>query len=718
MSTDGVSGPSSGHRLIAYRFLIKRLSWRELARRGVGFAQRRVRALALRTIDYLHTTYAPSGETAFVRLRVGDFSGQRDALPDLQSPFVEHYLAHRFDLLGSGWTHVAFPASHDGAASESFLGRGNRRVSLCVRAKIGAGAGGWTYQPIDWHGDFKSRFRWPHSCHYSKIPISPGRGIDIKLPWELARMQHLPQLAVAAVWGQQRDSCAAELRAQILDFIASNPPRFGVNWACPMDVAIRIANCLLAVDILRLGESELDIDFLETFTNSVREHARHIVANLEWAEEPRTNHYLADIVGLMFSSVYLFPDDEAKGWLAFSVREFIKELRLQFHADGGSYEASSGYHRLSAEMAVYGTALLLGLGQDELRFLENPPPRRLHVRPTQCMDALPLFALAGGEATVVPPEIVDRLARMAELVADITKSDGLAVMIGDQDSGRFFKIDPAVMDDAGELRENPLDFRHLLSATGALLGRADLNERAGRDWLDGRLVRALAKNRFLASPQPFPAHGELIGNRQALLTLRERLLGLPDAYRRVVSIFRREVADDAVQHAAYPDFGVYVLQGFDFFVSVRCFDPSLPGVYGHSHDDNLALELQVDGEDLVIDPGTLAYTSDPELRDLYRSAGAHFVPRVENRCAMKAISPFLVRHDARAVCLGFDATGFAGRLEGDDWTVTRLVLIESDRILVIDGSDGGKLAPVAENRNKIGVAVGYGRKTERSICRI
>lgn len=642
------------------------------------------------------------------------------------SHWLEHVLGHQFNLLGSGW----FSANRSAKDFESSGEVGSRWLAGCVidsnlkesqRIWLLIRHGKWAkdqYLPIDWQADFKSGFRWSGHCHYTRIAIAPKPGVDIKSPWELSRMQHLPPMAIAAIHGGQRDECIQEIRAQILDFIATNPPRQGVNWACPMDVAIRVSNWLLAVDILQSDSVDLDKGFLHVFVRSVREHALHVVSNLEWAEEPRSNHYLADVVGLMFASAYLPSSVETQDWFAFAVREFIKELRLQFHHDGGCYEGSSGYHRLSSEMALFGVALLLGLEQEDVLRVAAGQSCRLKVRPPQSLDPLPLYHTASGEVTLVPPDIVERLARMAELVADITKPDGKVVMIGDQDSGRFFKIDLAAMSDIPWQDEDPTDHRHLLSAAGALLGRSDLSEQGGRNWLDGSLIAMLAKQRSMSGPDAFPAHKFSIASRQELLTERERLLGLKESCRRVICIPRCGEEGNAIQCAAYPDFGVYVLQGGDFFLSVRCFDPALPGVYGHSHDDNLSVEIQLAGEDLVTDPGTMAYTSFPALRNLYRSAEAHFAPRVVGRSAMRVIAPFLVNHQARGHCQYFGSMGFSGCLEGTAWTVSRLVLVEADRILIIDGSEGGDLAPLAEKQNEITVAAGYGKKTERSICRI
>lgn len=710
----------------SYFQLARKLSLYELFRRAAGMIARRASRFADAIRDRWLGTYSKSSLSLYdLRFRIATSAAGTLALQP-NNHWVERVLGHQFNLLGSGW----FSANRSAKDLEKSGKFGGRWLAGCVvdsnlkesqRIWLLIRQGKWAksqYLPIDWQVDIKSGFRWSGHCHYTRIAISPEPGVDIKSPWELSRMQHLPPMAIAAIHGVQRDECIQEIRAQILDFIATNPPRQGVNWACPMDVAIRVSNWLLAVDILQSDSVDLDKGFLHVFVRSIHEHAQHIVSNLEWAEEPRSNHYLADIVGLMFASAYLPSNVETQDWSAFAVREFIKELRLQFHLDGGCYEASTGYHRLSSEMAIFGVALLLGLEQEDALRVAAGQSCRLKVRPPQSLDPLPLYHTASGQLTLVPPDIVERLARMAELVADITKPDGKVVMIGDQDSGRFFKIDLAAMSDIPYQDEDPTDHRHLLSAAGALLGRSDLSEQGGRNWLDGSLIAMLAKRCLHSGPDTFSAHNFSIGSQQKLLAERERLLGLKESCRRLICIPLSGGEGKAIQCAAYPDFGVYVQQGGDFFLSVRCFDPVLPGVYGHSHDDNLSVEIQLAGEDLVTDPGTMAYTSFPELRNLYRSAEAHFAPRVVDQSAMRVIAPFLVNHQARGYCQYFGSMGFSGRLEGGDWMVSRLVLIEPDRILIIDGSEGGDLAPLAEKQNEITVAAGYGKKTERSICRI
>jgi len=52
------------------------------------------------------------------------------------------------------------------------------------------------YNLIDWQLDFRSGYRWSEKFESNKIKIGNVKGADIKVPWELARFQHLPLLAL------------------------------------------------------------------------------------------------------------------------------------------------------------------------------------------------------------------------------------------------------------------------------------------------------------------------------------------------------------------------------------------------------------------------------------------------------------------------------------------------------------------------------------------
>ena len=131
------------------------------------------------------------------------------------------------------------------------------------------------YVPIDWHLDFKSGYRWSESTWYLNIRYGHKPGVDVKVPWELARMQHLPQLAWAYGLAKEKHpdflppyTYSDEFRNQFLDFVATNPPRFGANWHMTMDVAIRAVNWLVAYDLFRVYGADFDEEFNRIFLPS------------------------------------------------------------------------------------------------------------------------------------------------------------------------------------------------------------------------------------------------------------------------------------------------------------------------------------------------------------------------------------------------------------------------------------------------------------------
>ena len=283
------------------------------------------------------------------------------------------YLRHRFDLLGSGWSEVRVGQPCRGLGGICFepadvpslppdrVNAANRAGSAALWSGVSS-----DYVPIDWQLDFKSGFRWAETTWYRDIRYGDTRGADIKVPWELGRLQHLPQLALAALVAEASDDTkraerlAQEIRNQILDFAAANPPRFGVQWRSTMDVAIRAVNLLVTWDLLKGCVSGGDHQFESVLASLVRAHGRHIADNLE-SSGFAANHYLADVVGLLFVAAYLPVDRQTTRWLEFAERQVISEVARQFGPDGGNFEGSLSYHRLSAEMATYGIALISGL---------------------------------------------------------------------------------------------------------------------------------------------------------------------------------------------------------------------------------------------------------------------------------------------------------------------------------------------------------------------
>jgi hypothetical protein len=162
---------------------------------------------------------------------------------------------------------------------------------------------------------------------YRNIRCGHIKGVDIKVPLELSRFQHLHVLGQAYVLTKS-NKYSEEFEGQINDWIKHNPFCFGVNWKCAMDVAIRAVNWLAAMEYF--SENNLfSKDFLRAFYSSIHEHGKFIRGHLEYASKWTTNHYVADIAGLFFISIYCPFFAESREWQEFALQELHNEIEKQ-----------------------------------------------------------------------------------------------------------------------------------------------------------------------------------------------------------------------------------------------------------------------------------------------------------------------------------------------------------------------------------------------------
>ncbi|KAF0168484.1 MAG: heparinase II/III family protein [bacterium] len=132
------------------------------------------------------------------------------------------------------------------------------------------------------------------------------------------------------------------------------------------------------------------------------------------------------------------------------------------------------------------------------------------------------------------------------------------------------------------------------------------------------------------------------------------------------------------------------MRGQRLYLAIRCGEIGLAGLGAHAHCDQLAIELVIDGETRVRDPGTYLYTALPERRNAYRSVAAHHAPRVAGRePADLSRHLFDLRGAAEGQCLYFGPRGFVGRHAGYGPFVYRMIEIADDAVVVHDFADGG-----------------------------
>lgn len=457
---------------------------------------------------------------------------------------LDMYLRHYFDLLGSGFVKVNYnliPAGVEGIKYDSiykikkFDLEGEWLSNIILKPHLNYSQKIWNrigekYEPINWQMDFKSGFCYSAKVWYKRQPVGRYKGSDIKVPWELSRMQHLPELAVfSLLFPDKKDAIINEFRNEILDFCMANPVKMGANWACTMDTAIRASNMLIAYDILHsIDDADiLDDEFTNFFANFIFEHGNFIIHNLEWENGKNCNHYLSDICGLLFISAYLERNETTDAWLAFSIQELISCMENQFNNDGTNFEGSTSYHRLSGELLAYSTALIYGLlktdKNDAIKIYNHKRVKRLLPFNRQKFNF--------ESENFFPEEYLQKLFMSALFTKDIIKPNGNITQIGDNDSGRFFKLSPA-----GEFKgfneliakyknlsgykgingideyfdENILNHSAFISAVDGLFDFEGFRSFSSRYPLEKSIIKSLSENYYLDNDRYTSSNRDII----------------------------------------------------------------------------------------------------------------------------------------------------------------------------------------------------------------
>jgi uncharacterized heparinase superfamily protein len=386
---------------------------------------RRIRAEATTELERVR---APRRAAAF---------GEAQLLRATDAPSVEQLWT---TLLGRAPFRPAFAAGdHDHVAAGD-----RQRVLIAAEAAVARvvdilGSGPVELgTPIDWHRDFKTGHVWPPRFWRSIEYANRDRPSDVKIPWELSRLQWLIPCGQAYVLtSDERFAIAA--RDIVDEWIGANPYAMSVNWAVTMEVAIRILSLTWLFGALGASAAWAEPAFRVRFLCALYLHGDFTSRNLEWSDV-NGNHYTADAAGLCVAGTFFGRSRWAdEGW-----RILCEELPLQVHPDGVDFESSTAYHRLVAELF-----LLPALYREQV-------------------------------GAPVPTEYRDRIVDMGRFAAAYTRPDGSAPAWGDTDDARALPLGGAEQS----------DHRHLVGAIGAAWDVPELRarfsgSRAEVSWLLG-----------------------------------------------------------------------------------------------------------------------------------------------------------------------------------------------------------------------------------------
>ena len=173
------------------------------------------------------------------------------------------------------------------------------------------------------------------------------------------------------------------------------------------------------------------------------------------------------------------------------------------------------------------------------------------------------------------PSFMKRLENMFDFVYYYLRPDGSIPLFGDADDGRLFRF----------IVDNDInDHRHVLSVGAILFGRADFKNAAGKFHQDAL---------WLFGGEGFEKH----------------------------QMLKAEIKEPGSK--AFPEGGFYIMRAKDVHVMADAGDIGMGGMGGHGHNDTLSFEYWVNGEPLIVDSGTYAYTFDVAMRQDLRSTKSH-----------------------------------------------------------------------------------------------
>ncbi len=181
-----------------------------------------------------------------------------------------------------------------------------------------------------------------------------------------------------------------------------------------MEVALRAMNLLGAFAVFRHAAG-MDGEKLALLLRSFEQHGRFIREHLEFSYIATSNHYLANVAGLLWLGVMLPELAGAAEWRAFGLRELKREMNKQVLPDGADCESSTGYHRLVLELFAYS------------------------------------FLLCRLNAIEIEAHYWNQLQRMFRYLRGYLRPDGFAPLLGDSDSGQVFPLSRRRGDDHGYL---------------------------------------------------------------------------------------------------------------------------------------------------------------------------------------------------------------------------------------------------------------------------
>jgi len=161
---------------------------------------------------------------------------------------------------------------------------------------------------------------------------------DVKDYWEVSRMQFLPLLAL---------NNEIEKVSNIFSiWIKSKNYR---KWGNAMESSIRAINFSISYQLI---QNKLEKSIQKEWEDEILKHGFYVWNNLEKMPQNSNNHYLTDLLGLLWVGENFKKSEFGQNWIEFAKIELEKEIDKQVYSDGFDYEGSTNYHILVTEILL------------------------------------------------------------------------------------------------------------------------------------------------------------------------------------------------------------------------------------------------------------------------------------------------------------------------------------------------------------------------------
>jgi len=516
---------------------------------------------------------------------------------------------NEFDMLGSGIKKITISSKNEefSSTNSSFLEKNieiydyinsypnkkNKDFAFELLKHISQ-----NHEFIDWQVDFKSGYRWRQFEWSKKIKYGNVKGADIKVPWELGRLQFLIPLSYAFfIFKQNKQNSRAEHYAEVfqdilLDFRVCNPPRFGVQWMSPMDAAIRATNVVLAYSFFKQAGCIFDKFFEKFILEFICEHINFVNSDPEWNDGLRGNHYLACISSLVFISTYLPPSEYTKKLFAKSLKKLIKEIFYQFYDDGGNFEGSLPYHRFASEMVLFALFSALSLPKSRFELFEYFKDVNIQIIDNQI---------------ILSNKLIQRLFNIFEFTLFNSTKSHYFPQFGDNDGGYFIHL-------------TPFYIKYLAKKTDDI---SYLFHSANNPW---NLLSLFAGYFYdLIGNQLFDRYFE--SNAGKILRNKSNIVFNANVLKDKISVINKYLQnknqEDIYKGKLFPNSGICSIWQNKYHLVFSIGKIGQRGKGGHNHSDGLSFELFIENVPIIVNAGTFCYTPYPKLRNHYRSIKSH-----------------------------------------------------------------------------------------------